>query len=144
FSRESGIPLEHGLIRSHYVGRTFIAPEQASRDFGVKVKFNPVREALSGRRVVVVDDSIVRGTTSLKIMRLIREAGAREIHFRITAPPWRHPCFYGIDTPDESRLIANRMSVDQMRDYLEVDSLAFISLDGLMRAVPKTLSYCTS
>jgi amidophosphoribosyltransferase len=144
YSRESGIPLELGLIRSHYVGRTFIAPEQATRDFGVKVKFNPVREALAGRRVVVVDDSIVRGTTSRKIIRLIREAGAREIHFRITAPPWRHPCFYGIDTPDESRLIANRMSVAEMADFLEVESLAFISMDGLMRAVPKTLSYCTS
>lgn len=144
FARQSRIPLEIGLVRSHYVGRTFITPTQQGRDFGAKVKYNTVREVLNGKRVVLLDDSIVRGTTARKIVRLIRDAGAKEIHFRITAPPWRHPCFYGIDTPDEEHLIANRMGIDEMRDYFGVDSLGFISMDGLMRAVPPTFNYCTT
>lgn len=144
FARASGIPLEMGLIRSHYIGRTFIAPGQSLRDARVKMKFNPVREVLAGKRIVLVDDSIVRGTTARKIVRMVREAGAREVHFRVTAPPWRHPCYYGIDTPTEDQLIANNMTIEEMRQHLEVDSLAFISLDGLMRAVPKTMSYCTT
>lgn len=140
----SGIPLEIGLVRSHYVGRTFIQPEQSQRDFSAKMKYNPVREVLRDKRVVVVDDSIVRGTTARKIVRMLRESGAKEIHFRVSAPPWRHPCFYGIDTPDEHKLLANVMSVDHIREWLEVESIGFISMEGLMRAMPKTLGYCTT
>jgi amidophosphoribosyltransferase len=144
YAAASGIPLEIGLIRSHYIGRTFIQPTQSMRDFSAKMKYNPVREVLKGRRVVVVDDSIVRGTTAKKIVRMLRDNGAKEIHFRVSAPPWKHPCFYGIDTPDEENLLANQMSVDGIRAWLEVDSLGFISLEGLMRAMPKTLGYCTT
>ena len=140
----SGLPLEVGLVRSHYVGRTFIEPEQKMRDFGAKMKYNTVREVLAGRRVVVVDDSIVRGTTARKIVRMIRDSGAAEIHFRVSAPPWRHPCYYGIDTPDEDRLLANIMDVEGIRDYLDVESIGFISMEGLMRSMPKTVQYCTS
>ena len=144
YARASGIPLEIGLVRSHYVGRTFITPGQGSRVQSVKLKFNPVREVLQGKRVIILDDSIVRGTTAKKIMKMVREAGAREIHFRVTAPPWRHPCYYGIDTPDEELLIANTMTKEQMCEYFGVDSLEFISEDALMRAVPKTMKYCMS
>lgn len=144
FAAASGLPLELGLIRSHYVGRTFIQPDPGLRSMGAKLKYNPVRDVLAGRRVAVVDDSIVRGTTARQIVRLIREAGAKEVHFRASAPPWRHPCFYGIDTPDEENLLANRMDADQMRDYLDVDTLGFISPEGLMRAMPKTIGYCTA
>jgi amidophosphoribosyltransferase len=144
YARAAGLPLEHGLMRSHYIGRTFIAPQQSVREAGVKMKFNPVREVLAGRRVVVVDDSVVRGTTGRKIMKMIRDAGAAEIHFRVSAPPWKHPCYYGIDTPDEKGLIANQMTTDQMRDYFGVDSIGFISIDGLRRALPPTIGYCTT
>jgi amidophosphoribosyltransferase len=144
YSQASGIPLEIGLVRSHYVGRTFIAPTQSQRDFGARMKYNPVREVLQGKRVVVVDDSIVRGTTSKKIIRMLRDCGAKELHFRVSAPPWKHPCFYGIDTPDEDQLLANRMTLDEMRDWMGVDSLGFVSIDGLLRAMPKTLGYCTT
>lgn len=145
FAAAAGIPWEIGLVRSHYVGRTFILPDQSSRDFGAKMKYNPVREVLRDKRVVVVDDSIVRGTTARKIVRMLREAGgAREIHLRVSAPPWRHPCYYGIDTPDEEDLLANQMTPEQIREYLDVDSLGFISVEGLMRAMPKTLGYCTT
>ncbi|MBI1290950.1 amidophosphoribosyltransferase [bacterium] len=144
YSSASGIPLEIGLVRSHYVGRTFIQPTQSQRDFGAKMKYNPVREVLRDKRVVVVDDSIVRGTTSKKIVRLLREAGASEIHFRVSAPPWKHPCFYGIDTPDEDQLLANRMTHEEIARWMDVDSLGFVSTDGLMRAMPKTLEYCTT
>jgi amidophosphoribosyltransferase len=144
YAEASGIALEIGLVRSHYVGRTFIQPTQHKRDFGAKLKYNPVREVLNNKNIVLIDDSIVRGTTARKIVALLRESGARRIHFRITAPPWRHPCFYGIDTPDEDQLIANTMSEEQMREYFGVDSLAFISVEGLMRAMPKTLGYCTT
>ena len=144
YAAGSGLPLEIGLVRSHYVGRTFIEPEQKLRDFGAKIKYNTVREVLAGRRVAVVDDSIVRGTTARKIVRMLRDAGAEEIHFRVSAPPWKHPCYYGIDTPDEEHLLANVMDVESIRRYLDVDSLGFVSMEGLMRSMPQTLNYCTS
>ncbi|MCX7767068.1 MAG: phosphoribosyltransferase family protein, partial [Candidatus Sumerlaeia bacterium] len=142
YSRQSGIPLEFGLIRSHYVGRTFIEPKQQIRDFGVKLKFNPVKRLLANRRVVVVDDSIVRGTTSKKIVKMIRDAGAREVHFRVSAPPWKNPCFFGIDTPSETELIANKYSVEEICKYIGADTLGYLSLEGLKKVVPKTLGYC--
>ncbi len=135
YSEESKVPMELGLIRNHYVGRTFIEPKQAIRDFGVKVKLNANAEVLAGRRVIVIDDSIVRGTTSRKLVQMLRSAGARELHLRISAPPTTDPCFYGIDTPSKDQLIASHKSVEQIAEYLEVDSLAYLSLDGLYRAV---------
>ncbi len=145
FAEESGIPFKMGLIRNHYVGRTFIEPEQSIRHFGVKVKLNPVRSILAGQRVVLVDDSIVRGTTSRKIVRLVRAAGAREVHVRVSCPPTISPCFYGVDTPRRAELIAATHSVAEIRKYLDADTLAYLSLDGLLSAVgPKRGSYCTS
>jgi amidophosphoribosyltransferase len=145
YSRESGLPLEFGLIRNHYVGRTFIQPKQSIRDFGVKVKLNPVRELIENKRVVLVDDSIVRGTTSQKIVRMVRDAGAAEIHVRISAPPTRHSCHYGIDTPTESELIANVHDVEEIRRFIGADSLAYISVDGMLSAVSgEKDSYCTA
>jgi len=144
YSRASNIPMENGLLRSHYVGRTFITPGQQSRVESVKLKFNPIRETIEGKRVVMVDDSVVRGTTARKIMRMVREAGAKEIHFRITAPPWKQPCYYGIDTPDEELLIANQMDEKHMAEHFGVDSIGFISMEGLMRSVPQTMKYCTA
>ena len=135
YARESGIPYDMGLIRSHYVGRTFIEPQQSIRHFGVKLKLNAVREVLEGKRVIVVDDSIVRGTTSRKIVKMIRSAGAREVHVRISSPPTTHPCYYGIDTPTRSELIAASHSVDEIARYITADSLAYLSAEGLMRAV---------
>ncbi len=142
YAREAGLPLEMGLIRSHYVGRTFIQPAQEIRDFAAKLKYNPVQAILNGRRVVLVDDSIVRGTTSTKIVRMVRDAGAKEVHFRVTAPPWKNSCYYGVDTPNENELLANKMTVEEMRDFLGVDSLGFISMDGVKRSVPPTMRYC--
>ncbi|MGI8744149.1 MAG: amidophosphoribosyltransferase [Bryobacteraceae bacterium] len=135
YAAESGIPFRQALIRNHYVGRTFIEPSQAIRDFGVKLKLNPIRHLLDGKRVILVDDSIVRGTTSRKIVRMVRNAGAREVHLRISCPPTISPCFYGVDTPCESELIAANQTVDQIRDFVEADSLAYLSLKGLRRAV---------
>src|SRR3989440_5146926 len=134
FSEESGIKLEHALIRNHYVGRTFIHPAQAGRMAKVKIKFNPVREVLAGKKVVVVDDSIVRGTTSKALVQLIRQAGAREVHFRVASPPITGPCYYGIDTPTKGELIASSHDVPEIRDHLGVDSLGYLSLDGMLRA----------
>jgi amidophosphoribosyltransferase len=131
YAEESGIPFEMGLIRNHYVGRTFIEPRDAIRHFGVKVKLNAQREVLSGKRVVVVDDSIVRGTTSRKIVRMIRDAGAREVHVRISCPPTTGPCFYGIDTPTRAELIASSHTVDEIRTYITADSLAYLSEEGM-------------
>ncbi len=143
FAAESGIPFRHGLIRSHYIGRTFIEPSQAIRDFGVKLKLNPVRALLEGKRVVLVDDSIVRGTTSRKIVRMVRSAGAREVHVRISCPPTRSPCFYGVDTPTSRELIAANNSVEEIRRFLEADSLGYLSLGGLREAVADVDSeYC--
>lgn len=134
FSQESGIQLEHALIRNHYVGRTFIHPAQAGRTAKVKIKFNPVREVLEGKRVVVVDDSIVRGTTSRALVQLIRQAGAREVHFRVASPPITGPCYYGIDTPSKKELIGSSNSIEQIREHLGVDTLGYLSLDGMLRA----------
>ncbi|MGH7353807.1 MAG: amidophosphoribosyltransferase [Candidatus Rokuibacteriota bacterium] len=134
FSEEAGTPYEMGLIRNHYVGRTFIEPRQGIRHFGVKVKLNPMREMLEGRRVVVVDDSIVRGTTSRKIVKMIRQAGAREVHVRISSPPIQWPCYYGIDTPTRKELIGSSHHVDEIRQYLGADSLGYLSLEGMLKA----------
>ena len=135
FSERSGIPFELGLIRNHYVGRTFIEPQQGIRHFGVRVKLNPMRETLDGRRVVVVDDSIVRGTTSRKIVKMIRSAGAREVHVRISSPPIQWPCYYGIDTPTRKELIGASHRVEEIRRYLAADSVGYLSLDGTLKAV---------
>jgi amidophosphoribosyltransferase len=134
FAEESGIRLEHALIRNHYVGRTFIHPVQATRDAKVKIKYNPVREIVSGRRVVMVDDSIVRGTTSRGLVAMVRQAGAREVHFRVSSPPIVGPCYYGIDTPSRDELIAATHSVEEIAAYLGVDSLGYLSLEGMLRA----------
>lgn len=134
FAEESGIPLKMALIRNHYVGRTFIEPSQANRDLGVKLKLNPVRSLIEGQRVVLVDDSIIRGTTSRKIVRLVRDAGAREVHVRISCPPTISPCFYGIDTPTRNELIAANHTVEEIRGYLEADTLGYLSLEGMRRA----------
>ena len=143
YARETGIPFGIGLVRSHYVGRTFIEPQQSIRHFGVKLKLNAVAEVLRGRRVVVVDDSLVRGTTSRKIVAMIRNAGAKEVHLRISSPPTAWPCFYGIDTPTRQELIASSHSHDEITRYVTADSLAYLSLEGLHRAVGGTDgSYC--
>ena len=145
YANESGIPFRMGLIRNHYVGRTFIEPEQAIRDFGVKLKLNPVRSMLQGQRVVLVDDSIVRGTTSRKIVRLMREAGASEVHVRISCPPTVSPCYYGVDTPRRDELIAARQTVEEIRKFLGADSLGYLSLESLRAAVEDTEgNFCTS
>jgi amidophosphoribosyltransferase len=135
FSQASGIPFELGIIRSHYVGRTFIQPSQEVRHLGVKLKHNANSALVDGKSIVLVDDSIVRGTTSVKLVQMMRDAGAREVHMRIASPPTRHSCFYGVDTPERAKLLAAQMSVEQMRDYINADSLAFISIEGLYRAL---------
>jgi amidophosphoribosyltransferase len=135
YAQESGIPFELGIIRSHYVGRTFIQPSDQVRHLGVKLKHNANSALIQGKRLVLVDDSIVRGTTSLKIVQMLREAGAREVHMRIASPPTRHSCFYGVDTPERNKLLAAQMSVAEMNGYIKADSLGFISIDGLYRAL---------
>jgi amidophosphoribosyltransferase len=145
YSRASGLQYEPALIRNHYVGRTFIEPRQSIRDFGVRVKLNPVKRLIAGRRIALVDDSIVRGTTSRKIVRMVREAGATEVHLRICSPPTAWPCHYGIDTPRRQELIAASKSVDEIRDFVEADSLAYLSLEGMLDSLggdPET--YCTA
>jgi amidophosphoribosyltransferase len=143
YASEARIPFRHGLIRNHYVGRTFIEPSQAIRDFGVKLKLNPVRHLLEGKRVILVDDSIVRGTTSRKIVRMVRGAGAREVHMRIAGPPTVSPCFYGVDTPSKAELIAANHSTEEIRRFVEADSLAYLSLGGLRQAVSdERQDYC--
>ena len=146
YAAESGIPFRFALIRNHYVGRTFIEPSQSVRDFGVKLKLNPVRSLLQGKRVVLIDDSIVRGTTSRKIVRMIRSAGAKEVHMRISCPPTISPCYYGVDTPSKKQLIAANKSVAEIRDYIGADSLAYLSLEGLKKACGEgeTISYCSA
>jgi amidophosphoribosyltransferase len=145
FAEASGLPLQMGLIRNHYVGRTFIEPHQSIRHFGVRVKLNPVKSILQGRKVVLVDDSIVRGTTSRKIVKMVRAAGASEVHVRISCPPTVSPCFYGVDTPRRSELIGSTHSIDEIRRYIGADSLGYLSLDGLLSAVGSARSsYCTS
>jgi len=133
YADESGVPFRFGLIRNHYVGRTFIEPEQRVRDFGVRLKLNPVRNLLEGKRVVLIDDSIIRGTTSRKIVRMVRGAGAKEVHLRISCPPTISPCFYGVDTPRKRDLIAANQSIEEIRRFIEADSLAYLSLEGLLK-----------
>jgi amidophosphoribosyltransferase len=146
YAAESGIPFRFGLIRNHYVGRTFIEPRQTVRDFGVKLKLNPVRTLLEGKRVVLIDDSIVRGTTSRKIVRMIRSAGAREVHMRVSCPPTVSPCFYGVDTPSKKELIAANKSVAEIREFIGADSLAYLSLEGMKKACAdgEKTTYCTA
>ncbi|HET7871011.1 MAG TPA: amidophosphoribosyltransferase [Terriglobales bacterium] len=146
YAAEAELPFRFGLIRNHYVGRTFIEPEQRVRDFGVKLKLNPVRSLLAGKRVVLIDDSIVRGTTSRKIVRMVRDAGAKEVHFRISCPPTISPCYYGVDTPSKSQLIAANKSVEEICDYIGADSLSYLSLEGLRKACAEgeKTTYCTS
>lgn len=146
FSKESGIPFELGLIRSHYVGRTFIEPQDSIRHFGVRLKLSPVRSVVDGKRVIVVDDSLVRGTTSRKIVKMLRGAGAREVHLRISAPPTTHPCFYGINTPTRSELVAASHTVDEIARYVTCDSLAYLSHEGMMTAVgsPGGPGFCSA
>jgi amidophosphoribosyltransferase len=135
YAEAAGIPFELGIIRSHYVGRTFIQPGDGVRHLGVKLKHNANRNLVAGKKIVLIDDSIVRGTTSLKIVQMMREAGAAEVHMRIASPPTTHSCFYGVDTPERSKLLASRMDVEQMREFIQADSLAFLTIDGLYRAL---------
>jgi amidophosphoribosyltransferase len=145
FAEEAHIPFEMGLIRNHYVGRTFIEPQQAIRDFGAKIKLNPVKHFLQGKRVIVVDDSIVRGTTGQKIVTMLKNAGAKEVHVRISSPPSISPCFYGIDTPSKRELIAAHQSIEEIRAFLGADSLAYLSLKGLLQTVsPDGSRFCTA
>jgi amidophosphoribosyltransferase len=146
YAEEAGIPFRFGLIRNHYVGRTFIEPEQRVRDFGVRLKLNPVHNLLEGKRVILIDDSIIRGTTSRKIVRMVRGAGATEVHLRISCPPTISPCFYGVDTPSKKELIAANNSVEEIRHYIEADSLAYLSLDGMLQCVrdENNVGYCTA
>jgi amidophosphoribosyltransferase len=134
YAHEAGLPFDMGFIRNHYVGRTFIEPDQRIRDFGVKIKLNPARNVIEGKRIVLVDDSIVRGTTARKIIAMLRRCGVTEVHFRISCPPIVNSCHYGIDTPRRERLIASQMSVEEIRDYLGVDSLVFQTIDGMVDA----------
>jgi amidophosphoribosyltransferase len=142
YAAERGVPFELGLIRSHYVGRTFIEPQQSIRHFGVRLKLNPVEPVLRGKRVVIIDDSIVRGTTSRKIVKMVRDAGAREVHLRISSPPTQWPCYYGIDTPTRRELIASSHSVDEIARYVTADSLGYLSLDGMLSAIGPKDSFC--
>lgn len=135
YAQQAGLPFELGIIRSHYVGRTFIQPSDGARHAGVKRKHNANRAIVAGKRIVLIDDSIVRGTTSMKIVQIMRDAGAREVHFRVASPPTGHGCYYGVDTPERSKLLAGRMDLDAMREFIQADSLAFVSIDGLYRAV---------
>jgi amidophosphoribosyltransferase len=148
YALEAGIPFQYGLVRNHYVGRTFIEPKQTIRSFGVKVKLNPVRGLVEGKRIVLIDDSIVRGTTSKKIVRMLKDAGASEVHMRISSPPTSWPCYYGIDTPERTQLIGSSHTTEQIRDFIEADSLGYLSEEGLLEAVrrnddPRAL-YCTA
>jgi amidophosphoribosyltransferase len=146
YASESGLEFRFGLIRNHYVGRTFIEPEQRVRDFGVRLKLNPVRSLLENKRVVLIDDSIVRGTTSRKIVRMVRDAGAKEVHMRISCPPTISPCFYGVDTPSKSQLIGANKNIEEIREYIGADSLAYLSLQGMKDACAEgeKTTYCTA
>lgn len=149
YAQKAGIPFEYGLVRNHYVGRTFIEPKQSIRNFGVKVKLNPVREIVAGKRVILVDDSIVRGTTSKKIVRMLKASGAREVHMRVSSPPTTGPCYYGIDTPKRRELIANTHSVEEIREFIGADSLGYLSAAGMLDCVrddgvPPERLYCTA
>ena len=143
YSQESGIPFELGIIRNHYVGRTFIEPTQQIRELKVRLKLNPIRELIESKRVVVIDDSIVRGTTSRQIVKILRDCGAKEIHMKISSPPTISPCFYGVDTPNKEELISARMSEEEVCKFIGADSLAYLSLEGLKRSVDaENYQYC--
>ncbi|WP_456485924.1 amidophosphoribosyltransferase [Hydrogenimonas sp.] len=142
YSQQSGIPFELGIMRNHYVGRTFIEPTQKLRNLRVKMKLSPIKEVIEGKRLVVIDDSIVRGTTSKRIVSMLKEAGAKEVHMRISSPPTTDPCYYGVDTPEKDQLISARMTTDEIRDYIGADSLAYLSIDAMMRSVGDDQSYC--
>ncbi len=144
YAEEAKIPFQMGIIRNHYIGRTFIEPEQSIRNFGVKIKLNPIREVLEGKSVALIDDSIVRGTTSRKIVQMLRQHGAREVHLRISSPPTIGPCFYGIDTPTKSELIASLKSMAEIRDFIGADSLGYLSLEGLLHVEPQKKNFCTA
>ncbi len=145
YSQESGIPYEMGIMRNHYIGRTFIEPTQEMRDLKVKMKLSPMTEIIKGKRVIVIDDSIVRGTTSRRIIRMLKEAGASEVHMRVSSPPTTDPCFYGVDTPDKSNLIAANMTTDEICKYIEADSLAYLDEASLLRSVnTEEDNYCTA
>lgn len=138
FAQAAGLPFELGIIRNHYVGRTFIQPTDSIRHMGVKLKHNANRRMIEDKRIVLVDDSVVRGTTSQKIVQLLRDAGAKEVHMRVASPPTRSSCFYGVDTPETAKLLASRMSIEEMANFIRVDSLGFLSIDGLYRALGET------
>jgi len=142
YAQQTGIPLELALIRSHYVGRTFIEPRQAIRDFGAKIKYNPLQQSLAGKRLVVVDDSIVRGTTAQKIVKMLRGAGATGIHYRLSCPPWKNPCYYGIDTPSREELLASSRDLETMRTHIGADSLQFLSIEGLAHVFDNQGGFC--
>lgn len=145
FSNQSGIPFELGIIRNHYIGRTFIQPSQSIRSFGVKIKLNPQSAIIKGKNVVIIDDSLVRGTTSQKIIRLVRQAGAKSVHFRVASPPTKGPCYYGVDTPRREQLIASEKNVEEIRKFIDADSLAYLSVEGMMSAVGgKKTGYCAA
>ncbi len=145
YARRSGIPFGQGLVRNRYIGRTFMAPGQDQRTRGVRMKFNPIRESIAGKRLVVIDDSIVRGTTSRAIVRMLRDAGAAEVHFRVMSPPYRWPCFYGMDTGSRGELLAADLTVSEVRDYLGCDTLAYLELDRLITATGAAGSgFCTA
>jgi amidophosphoribosyltransferase len=145
YSSQSGIPFRQAIIRNHYVGRTFIEPSQSIRSFGVRLKLNPIKDLIQGRRVILVDDSIVRGTTSKKIVQMVRESGAKEVHMRISCPPTTHSCYYGVDTPHRQDLIASRMTNEEVREYIGADSLGYLSLDGMLEAIGiESASSCTA
>jgi len=146
YAAESGLKFRFGLTRNHYVGRTFIEPKQSIRNFGVKIKLNPITDLIEGRRVVLIDDSIVRGTTSRKIVNMVRQAGAKEVHLRISCPPTVAPCFYGVDTPTEDQLIASSRTVEEIRDFVGADSLGYLSMEGMLSACGDSgnTMYCTA
>jgi len=142
FAEESGIPFELGIIRNHYIGRTFIEPTQEDRELKVKLKLSPIHELIRGKRLVVIDDSIVRGTTSKKIVKMLKDAGAKEVHMRISSPPTTDPCYYGVDTPDKDQLISARYSTEETKEFIEADSLSYLSLEGLKRSTGDDFNYC--
>lgn len=145
YSQESGIPYEMGIMRNHYIGRTFIEPTQEMRDLKVKMKLSAMSDVIKGKRVIVVDDSIVRGTTSKRIVRMLKEAGAKEVHMRVSSPPTTDPCFYGVDTPNKNKLIAANMSIDEICKFIEADSLAYLDEASLLRSVnTQEENYCTA
>ncbi len=145
YSSQSEIPFRQAIIRNHYVGRTFIEPSQSIRSFGVRLKLNPIKDLIQGRRIILVDDSIVRGTTSKKIVQMVRECGASEVHMRISCPPTTHSCYYGVDTPHRQDLIASRMTNEEVREYIDVDSLGYLSLEGMLEAIGiESASSCTA